>query len=512
MAGLFCVGCAAEGLEDSARSLLLAAIDAMGTDVALEALGPVAVYSSGTLDKAAEGQAYSPLVSAPGGYAETTAVEPLGVAALWDYREHRYDGTHENFGESYPDASIRRLLLHDVGLAMPLRTRESDEDRARIRRRFPQLLLRELIRDSDSLDTLPAQDGLRRVQGSLRSGVPVTVSLDASTLFVRSVSFEQVVPGRGRAAIEWWYADYGEVAAGVWFPSRYGSRVGGLEYTTMSVDSVRSGDSSIFDPPEGLHLLEVREAPTQTDPRPLELRRLAEGVFVVPNVRSGFAPLVVEFDDFLVAVDAPASFPLLGQIPAGETDPAPSMSWHAERFVDRLQRQWPDKPISYLVLTHHHEDHVGGVRAFISAGATILGPPSAIEVARRLASLSPDMVDDRFSRSPQVLSGETVEQPRRISDGSRSLELVPVHGSPHADGMLIVSIQDAAMVYVSDLVTPAPLDAYPSANHRALDDFFANWLRSSGLNPDVVWSMHGDEPLTAEHLAQAGVQPGSGDI
>jgi glyoxylase-like metal-dependent hydrolase (beta-lactamase superfamily II) len=492
--------------------MLLTTIDAMGTDAALEALGAVAVYSSGTLDKAAEGQAYSPLVSAPADYAETTAVEPLGVAALWDYREQRYDGTHESFGESYSGPSLRRLLLHDVGLAIPLRTVESDEDRARIRRRFPQLLLRELLRDSASLVTLPAQGGLRRIQGALRSGMPVTVSVDASTLFVRSVSFEQVVPGRGRATIEWWYTDYGEVATGVWLPSQYGSRIGGLKYTTMSVDSVRSGDVSVFEPPEGLQLLEVREAPTQTGPRPLELRRLAEGVFAVPNVRSGFAPLVVEFDDFLVAVDAPASFPLLGRIPAGETDPAPSMSWHAERFVDLLQGQWPEKPISYLVLTHHHEDHVGGVRAFVSAGTTILGPPSAIEVAERLASLPPDMVQDRLSRSPQSISSETVEQPRRISDGSRSLQLVPVHGNPHADGMLVVSIQDAAMVYVSDLVTPGPLDAYPSANHRALDDFFATWLRSSGLSPDFVWTMHGDEPLTSEHLAQVGVRPGSGDM
>ena len=32
----------------------------------------------------------------------------------------------------------------------------------------------------------------------------------------------------------------------------------------------------------------------------------------------------------------------------------------------------PNKPIKYLINTHHHFDHFGGVRAYVAAGATIV--------------------------------------------------------------------------------------------------------------------------------------------
>lgn len=512
LAGALCVGCTGTDREVAPASVLRASVEAMGTDAELAALGAIAMYASGTLDKAAEGQGFSPMVPAPGPYMETIGVDPSGSAALWDYREERFDGTFENFGESYPTPELKNLLIHDVGVAVPLRGSSVDQDRARVRRRIPPMLVRELLARPDSLRLLAGSEDVRRVQASLGDGEAVIVSVDAATSFVRELTYEQVIPGRGPALVRWWYADYREAFPGVWLPMRYGSAVDSLEYTTMIVDSVRPRSPAMFDPPEGLRVLEVRDAPQPSDPDPLELRRLAPGLFAVPDVRSGFAPLVVEFEDFLVAVDAPASFPLLGQIPAAQTDPAVSMSWQSERFVDLLTEHWPEKPISYLVLTHHHEDHVGGVRAFVAVGATIMGPRSAIEVAERLANLPPDVIDDRLAASPQNILVEIVEESRRLTDGSQVIDLIPVEDNPHADEMLIVSVPGPAIVYVSDLLTPGSLDAYPSSSHRALDDFFGRWLAESGLDPGVVWTIHGDEPLTRRHLALLRSEPGSSEI
>jgi glyoxylase-like metal-dependent hydrolase (beta-lactamase superfamily II) len=496
--------CGGEGFEATPASMLSRALDAMGAPAVMESAGPFAIYASGTLDKAAEGQGYSPGVAAPGPFLETIAVDPSGSAVRWEYREDRYDGTHEYFGESYVSSTLSHLLVYDYGVAVPIRSASFATELRRLRRRIPHLLLQELLGDSDALRSRSSEGGMRRIVGRTDNGTATTVSVDPVTALVRQVEYQLSVPGRGLVTVEWWYDDYREVAGGVRLPFRYGSRVGDLEYTAMFVDSVTFGETTLFEPPSDLRVLDARDQPEIASDPKLEVHALAPGVFVVPEVRSGFAPLVVEFDTFLVAVDAPASFSMLGQIPAGETDAGPSMSWASERFVDALSERWPDKPVAYVVLTHHHEDHVGGVRAFVAEGATVLGARSTIEVVRALVALPALEVGDRLASTNVSLRTEVIDGPRRISDGFQTLEIIPVGDNPHADGMMVVSLPELGTLYVSDLLTPGPVESYPRSSHAALDHFFASWLTRSGLVPDSVWTMHGSEAITGAHLARLG--------
>ena len=370
-------------------------------------------------------------------------------------------------------------------------------------------MLGEVLESPESL-RLEASKGSAGIAGELRDGTPVTIVLGPDGLVGR-VLHRANIPGRGDQTVEWSYGDYREVADGVMLPFEYSIRVGTHGYTDMRVDSVVRVDPDGFDPPGGLSVLQARDV-EDGDPVRLEATQLAPGVYQVPEVRGGFAPLVVEFADHLVVADAPASFPLLGYVPMGETDPGPTMSWPAEQFVAALRERWPDKPVEYVVLTHHHEDHIAGIRAFVAEGATVLGTPHAIEAARRIARLEAPDVADALARNGAELQSKIVEDRRRLTDGEQVLDILRVRGHPHSEEMLVLSLPGVSGMFVSDILTPGPVESYPSSNHAALDEAFARWLRTTDVGmPDRIWTMHGDGPLTPAHLARLESMSGTAD-
>jgi hypothetical protein len=94
----------------------------------------------------------------------------------------------------------------------------------------------------------------------------------------------------------------------------------------------------------------------------------------------------------------------------------------------------PNKPIRYVVNTHHHFDHSGGLRTYLAQGATVISHQSNRDFLENvLFSPAPrTMMPDRFSTYYPYFSGgrrplpiETVNQKYVISDGVRTIDLLP---------------------------------------------------------------------------------------
>jgi glyoxylase-like metal-dependent hydrolase (beta-lactamase superfamily II) len=181
--------------------------------------------------------------------------------------------------------------------------------------------------------------------------------------------------------------------------------------------------------------------------------------------------LIVEMKDHLIVFDAPVS------------------DAHSRWVLDAAKATFPGKPVKYLVLTHHHMDHAGGLRAYAAQGATlVVGAGGGAHYRRVLAApftRNPDLAARDLSRTEIV----EVTGARVWSDGAREVQAVVIENNPHADGLMIGYVSDLRLGYATDIWSPgaAPLPAKLSPALAAL----VAGVKKAGLSPTRFAGGHG---------------------
>lgn len=121
-------------------------------------------------------------------------------------------------------------------------------------------------------------------------------------------------------------------------------------------------------------------------------------------------------------------------------------------YVDEI-RKVTDKPIKYVIYSHHHFDHIAGGQALKDAGATFIAHVRAKE---RL-----EQIKDPHT----VLPDETVSnRGRTIRLGGTTLELT-YHGLNHSDSTLVMRLPKERILFVVDTI---PVGTFPA---RGMIDF-----------------------------------------
>jgi glyoxylase-like metal-dependent hydrolase (beta-lactamase superfamily II) len=162
-------------------------------------------------------------------------------------------------------------------------------------------------------------------------------------------------------------------------------------------------------------------------------------VELAPNVQmvqgGGANNLIVNTKDGIVVVDAP-------------TDEGQS-KW----VIDAAKAKYPGKPIKTLVLTHHHMDHTGGMRAFVAEGANIIVPAQDKAYFEQAAKRPHTVDNDAQQKANKPVSVEGVADTKSIKDDQEEITLLNIP-NPHVDGMFLVHLPKENILWVTDLVSP----------------------------------------------------------
>jgi glyoxylase-like metal-dependent hydrolase (beta-lactamase superfamily II) len=190
--------------------------------------------------------------------------------------------------------------------------------------------------------------------------------------------------------------------------------------------------------------------------------------------------LVVEMKDYLVAFDAPI---------------ANEMS---RLTIAEAARRFPGKPFKYLVLTHHHMDHVNGARVFAAEGADLIFPVGDRGYFAAQMQAPNRVRDDELWQKPRDVGLVEVHDKMTLTDGARQIDLYVI-GSSHAKNSLVAVIPDADFGWVVDLWSPTRDVPGALVSHRE----FVAGLRALGVMPTLWAGGHGTGAAPIEPLVEA---------
>ncbi len=228
-----------------------------------------------------------------------------------------------------------------------------------------------------------------------------------------------------------------------------------------------------------------------TFPIRVETQELADGVWLLAG--SSHNSVVVEFDQYVVVVEAPLN------------------EQRSLAVIEEVVRLVSNKPIRFLVNTHQHHDHIGGLRAYMHIGATIIThwknhvfyTRDVLNYAPR--TLQPDMV--ALWPPTELAEGyqyETVRENYWLSDETRSMHISYVHPLLHVEGMLMAYLPEEKIVIEADLydAPPAgqPLQTTPSPANQS----FYNHVKRLGLEVETIAPIHGPAVPWSDFLKVVG--------
>jgi glyoxylase-like metal-dependent hydrolase (beta-lactamase superfamily II) len=221
----------------------------------------------------------------------------------------------------------------------------------------------------------------------------------------------------------------------------------------------------------------------------VDLVEVAKGVYQVKG--STHHSLAVEMKDYVVLVEAPL------------------FEERSLAVMKALEEKMPGKPIKYVVMTHFHIDHSGGIRAYAAKGATILAQEENVGFLKTVLSRPKTIRPDSLARAGNILPNiEGVKGTKSLTDGERTIELREIP-NPHVSGMLVAYLPKEKVVFVSDLFTPGtPVD--PS-NQNGIDNAAALHaaLTQSNLEVERIVGGHGDIAPLRELTKVAVMKQGS---
>jgi glyoxylase-like metal-dependent hydrolase (beta-lactamase superfamily II) len=268
---------------------------------------------------------------------------------------------------------------------------------------------------------------MKVVDVTTAGGETLTLAVDGTTNLPASVTSMIYNTNLGDVALETVFADYQDVS-GLKLPMRITSKVDSLPNAdltlTRNIVNAPVTDAAAADS------VKAEAAPVVT--ANVTVEEVGKGLWFLAG--QSHNSVLVEFSDHTELVEVPQN------------------EVRSLAVIAKARELVPGKPLTKAVVTHHHFDHSGGIRAAVAEGLTLvtheINKPYFEEAAERTHSIVPDAL----AKAPKPATIETVADMAVVKDATQVMELYHVDDSTqHSGSMLMVYFPNDRVLVQADL-------------------------------------------------------------
>jgi glyoxylase-like metal-dependent hydrolase (beta-lactamase superfamily II) len=277
-------------------------------------------------------------------------------------------------------------------------------------------------------------------------------------------------PVLGDTEVMFTYSDYKDFG-GVRFPGRILRVQGEHPVLDITVSGVKTNGAADISAPA--------EAGAAAPPVAVTVEKLADGVYYLKG--GTHHSVAVDQKDHIVVVEGPQN------------------EARSSAVIAKVKETIPNKPIKYLINTHVHFDHSGGLRTYVDEGATIV-THEANKAYYEKAWAAPHTINpDKLAQSKKTATFETFED-KHVLSGAHQIEIHKIAGGGHNDAFAMVYLPKEKILIEGDAFTPLAANAPPPP---AVNPFAVNLDENiTRLKLDVkqIAALHGPRLATMADL------------
>jgi len=228
------------------------------------------------------------------------------------------------------------------------------------------------------------------------------------------------------------FEDY-ETVSGIQLPKHYVTKIDFRDWTSgdfrVSKNTV-NGDVGDLAAPAA-----VKSAAAPTPPAiSVDAQPVAKGIWWLAGTGGNAFSILFEFDDHLTLFEAPTS------------------EARTKAVIEKARATVPNKPLTEVIVTHHHFDHTGGLRTAVAEGLTVISHQGNEGIFKEMTSRKATLKPDLMTKSGRTLKFRGMDDTLVLKDGSMEVDLFRLHDNTHSPYLIAAFVPRDNLLVEGDLM------------------------------------------------------------
>ena len=272
------------------------------------------------------------------------------------------------------------------------------------------------------------------------------------------------------------YKDYKDFG-GLKYPSRIMQSQGGHPVLDVTVKEAQANAPADIALPDAI---------TNASER-VTTEKVAEGVWFVAG--GSHNSVAIEMKDHIVLVESPL----------GDARMTPVLA--------EVKKLAPGKSIRYVINSHHHFDHSGGLRTAVADGATIVTQAENKAYLEKVLAVPNTINPDSLAKSGKKAKVMGVKDTMTLTDGTRKIEVMRLPDTLHTETFLMIYLPAEKLLIEADAFTPPPPNTAPPASPSPYHVNLVENIEKKKLAVDRILPLHGRVVPVADLYTMAKATP-----